>query len=107
MKYLIRGVVNGSTINIGELGINGSEIKQVWTIIDEQKLLTQYDTNTGVSRTVDLQDCKPLHWHSAFLEERMHDWTIRGDNKDQLHFHGHSGATGEVHDLLIVTENKA
>ena len=74
---ILRGVVNGAAF----VSLQRCP-KKVWTLLDEEKL-----KRIGV-----------VHWHSAFLEDRMHDW----DWKDgQFRFYGHSGEKGEIHDLLV------
>jgi hypothetical protein len=38
MKYLIKNVINGVSINLIEHNINPAKIKQVWTVLNEEKL---------------------------------------------------------------------
>lgn len=58
---------------------------QVWTLIDEEKF-----NQIGLK-----------HWESAFMEDRGHDWDWQ---EGRFRFYGHSGARGEIHDLIIVFE---
>lgn len=66
----------------------GARVKEVWTIIDNDK----YES-IGL-----------VHNVSAFKEDKMHDWSITKDN--ELRFYGHSGARGDKHDLVLVLHDK-
>jgi len=74
---ILRGVVNGSSMPLARCP------RQVWTLMNEEKL-----HKIGL-----------VHWHSAFLEDKMHDWDWRDG---QFRFYAHSGEVGEAHDLVIV-----
>lgn len=81
-RYIIlRGVNNHHTSQTAV----AEEPFQVWTLLDE----TEFE-KVGL-----------VHWRTAFIEDRMHDWNWRNG---VLRFHGHSGAPGEKHDLVLVYE---
>ncbi len=99
-KYLIRQISNNGNRSFIEMGIpSNSEIKMVWTILDEEKLFTQYNSIVGIPFKVDLQKVVPVHWLSAFAEDRMHDWTVKNDI---FYYHPHSSEIGTLCDVLII-----
>lgn len=82
---VLRNVVNDSGVKHDlPAPVTAENIKQVWTILDQQKLV-----ENGLK-----------HHHGSFLEDRNHDWRITDDGK--LCFYGHSGRKGERHDLALV-----
>jgi hypothetical protein len=87
-KYIIlRGVPNNSLKKTPlPKPLNAKNIRQVSTLLNEEKL-----KEFGV-----------VHFHSAFIEDRMHDWDIT--KKNELRFYGHSGEKDDLHDLVIVFE---
>lgn len=86
-KYvLIEGVVNGGPPVDLPKPVTKKNIKQVWTVLQPQWLAVM-----GL-----------VHFRSAFLEDRMHDWDL--NKKGQLRFYGHSGGKGDVHTLAVVYE---
>lgn len=98
MNYLIK-MMNGSGATAAELPFDPAKIQQVWTVLDEEKLFTQFDPQTGQPKKVDLQEVKPRHWHSAFLEDRVHDWAV---HKGVFNFYAHSSEVGSRVTLLVV-----
>lgn len=78
---ILRGVNNSSTSKTSL----AERPEQVWTLLDENLF-----NEIGL-----------VHWRSAFIEEILHDWNWQNGI---LHFHGHSGAPSEKHDLVIVYE---
>lgn len=84
-KYvLIEGVVNGGDAVKLPKPVTKQNIEQVWTLLNKDKL-----ESMGL-----------VHFHSAFLEDRMHDWDL--NRKGELRFYGHSGGKGDVHTLVVV-----
>lgn len=84
-KYVIlKDVVNGGPAVKLPKPVTKENIEQVWTVLNETKLKVM-----GL-----------VHHHSAFLEDRMHDWDLTKDGK--LRFYGHSGGKDDVHTLAIV-----
>lgn len=84
-KYvLLEGVVNGGDAVKLPKPVTKANIEQVWTVL----------------RPLMLPHIGLVHFQSAFLEDRMHDWDITKDGK--LRFYGHSGEKNEVHTLAIV-----
>lgn len=86
-SLILRGVENGAKKATPlPPGVTTSNLKQVWTLLNEAKF-----------NIVGL-----VHFKTAFLEDRMHDWDLSKDGG--LRFYGHSGSKGEMHDLVLVYE---
>lgn len=85
-KYVIlRGVENGSRVWADlPAPVTKKNLDFVCTLISEDKL-KQFGLH---------------HFHSVFIEERMHDYDL--NEKNQFRFYGHSGAKGDLHDLVFV-----
>lgn len=97
MRKIVRGFVNGDKMSLKELGISGENIKRVYTIIDEYMFI--FDPATGQKITIDDDNAYLEHLQNVFLEDHYHDWRVDGD---ELHFYGHSGSKGQLHDLLLI-----
>jgi len=95
-NVIVTGLGNGDKFNISETPMRGKRIYRVWTILDRTKLLTRYCD--GKPYTVGIKDANPIHWTNAFIEDCVHDWTVRGD---LFIFHAHSSYKGQQIDLLI------
>jgi hypothetical protein len=69
----VSGVIDLSKINI----------KRLWTLYDEQLVLTTatYNPHTGELVT-DLYNAHLQHNNGVFLEDRGHDWKIRNNKLD-------------------------
>jgi hypothetical protein len=102
MRVIIRGVVNGSSQSLSELGLEGRKIEKVYTIIDEEKLYKQFDPMSGKEKTVDLEGAKLIHWRNVFVEDKMHDWDV---HNGFFKFYAHSGNKGDKHDLLLEVDD--
>jgi hypothetical protein len=101
VRAIIRDIINGKSYSMKELGFENQKIKSIYTIIDEDKLYQQFDTQTGERVTVDLEHANLVHWKNVFVEDRMHDWDQYGD---KFKFYAHSKAPGNKHDLVVVFE---
>ena len=98
MKYIAK-LVNGNLVNSSDIGFNTNSIASICTIIDKEKLFTQYDIFTGKKIIIsDLQKVEPIHNHSVFIEDHWHDWCVK---KDLLYFYPHSSKKGEEVEVLI------
>jgi hypothetical protein len=78
---ILRQVTNSSQFRISLL----HRPREVWTLLDEDGF-NQVGT---------------VHWHTAFLEDRIHDWDW---HEGEFRFYGHSGEPGDKHDLLLIYE---
>jgi hypothetical protein len=76
---ILRDVVNGSKLPLKECPV------RVWTLLDEKGF----------------EERGPVHWHTAFLEDRYHDWDWKNGT---FRFYGHSGEPGDKQNLIIVYE---
>jgi hypothetical protein len=76
---IVRDVINGSRIQLNECPV------RVWTLLNEEGFKER-----GL-----------IHWDTAFLEDKMHDWDWRNG---QFHFYGHSDTPGSLQTLLIIYE---
>lgn len=103
-NILVYGVPNGGRIPLDQLGITeSSEIKLLWTVLDEADLFIGFDSETGAKIQRPLKDVKPRHHKNAFLEDRMHDWFI---HQGELRYGAHSSEVGETVTILIELKPK-
>ncbi len=98
-NILIKGIKNGNNISFEEIGINKStEIKSLWTIIDEKNIYICFDPQTGKKQHRQLKDVTPIHHKNAFVEDVIHDWNI---HKSHLCYNAHSTPIGTEVTILI------
>ncbi|MET0980249.1 MAG: hypothetical protein ABWX90_03275 [Candidatus Saccharimonadales bacterium] len=81
---LLENVINGGPAVDLPKPVTKKNLDQVWTLLNKDKLKTM-----GL-----------VHFQSAFMEDRMHDWDITKQGK--LRFYGHSGGKDEIHTLVLV-----
>ena len=101
MRIIIRGVINNETKTLEEMGLEGKKIKTLCTILDEEKMFTKYNVETGEPYKVDLDNATLLHHRTVFYEDSMHDYTVMNG---KFKFHAHSSDIGEAVDLFIEYE---
>lgn len=102
MRMIVRGIKNGETRLLKDLGLEGKKIKRVCTILNEEKMFQKYNTETGVPyKVTNLEDLNLQHWITVFYEDFMHDYTVLGE---KFRFHAHSSDIGDVVDLLVEVE---
>lgn len=91
--HLLLDCINGADIPEPQVGVTGGmNIKQVWTVLVEDKLFD----DAGVPR--------PVHHVNAFVEDRMHDWTLRGG---LFRYHAHSTEKGARVRVLVLLQPEA
>lgn len=74
MKRQIINVQIGKPLELNTIEIDGTKIKRVWTVYDEN-LLVQIEKNNSVIANIPLK-----HNHGVFLEDKVHDWFVSKDN---------------------------
>lgn len=82
-RVIIREFVNGQEKTLKELGLEGKEIINCWTIYDEDKM---WESNTfnpftgkSIEKGVDLEGLILQHEVGVLCEDRMDDWRVSGD----------------------------
>jgi hypothetical protein len=78
---------NGSSVDLTDHDLVNIRIKRVYTLLDENLILTE-----------NLNEVLLKHLDNVFMEDKYHDWNQHGD---KFHFYGHSGHSGEIHNLII------
>lgn len=87
MRYIIRGIENGKSYILKDLGLpEDLYIHRVWTILNEDE---------------DMMVVKLRHWYNAFLEDKSHDWDLW---QGVFRYHPHSSEIGEKCDIIIISE---
>ena len=83
---ILRGVTSSSKVPVAMLK-EGPE--HVALLLNEQKFVE----SGGALK----------HWDSVMLDDRMHDWAMKGSN---LHYYSHAVGLGETVDVLLVYESE-
>lgn len=108
-RMILRGVKNVSSTDVYELlpNFDNIKIKRIWSILNEEKMFAadKFNPQTGekiefpIPRTLD----NPLlnHGTTAFLEDFIHDWNVRGG---KFVFYSRIVKEGDEIDLLVEYE---
>lgn len=106
MRKIIE-IVAGEKTNLLPFGIDldKHKIVRVWTVYDEERMWTwqKYDPQTGEPVTFNDLENVPLRQHEGvFLEDYVHDWSIRQGNL----FDYYSRVTERFEKVKILIEYK-
>ncbi len=100
-RKIIRGIINNSYTLLSDIGLEGKDIKMVYTIFDEESIYMKFDPMTGKPLNKSLDHLLLNHHQNVFIEDRGHDWNIYGD---KFKYYAHSSAMGDKVDILIEYE---
>lgn len=101
MRKIIRGITNNSYTLLSDLGLEGSTIKTVYTIFNEEKMYAKFDSRTGQPIEKSLDNLILNHHETVFVEDKGHDWNVYGN---KFKYYAHSSSIGDIVDLLIEYE---
>lgn len=74
MKRKLIEVLVGGYFNLNSKNIDGSKIKRVWSVYDENTI------NILNSNEKSLEEIPLKHNQGVFLEDKVHDWDVTKDN---------------------------
>lgn len=103
-RKIVRCIPNVSFKTLSEMGLENCKIERVWTILDEGRMLEgdKFDPYTGekiespIKKTLD--NATLHHGVTAFVEDKMHDWNVKGDI---FKYYTRIAKEGEECDLLV------
>lgn len=101
MRTIVRGIINNEYKLLSEMGLEGRNIKIVYTIFNENSMYAKFNPKTGEAIEKSLDNLILQHHVNVFIEDRGHDWNVYGD---KFKFFAHSSGIGDIVDLLIEYE---